>query len=98
MASVSVSITFALFVITVRIMNATKGRMPLALLTPIPTPMGDFSGLIVVFWQADALLVTAMVGFFVTVEWLSLPLLVLLLVGAGAAALVMARRNLQNAR
>tara|TARA_R110002051_G_scaffold187018_1_gene256717 strand:- start:164 stop:1642 length:1479 start_codon:yes stop_codon:yes gene_type:complete len=97
-ASVSVSITFALFVITVRIMNATKGRMPLALLTPIPTPMGDFSGLIVVFWQADALLVTAMVGFFVTVEWLSLPLLVLLLVGAGAAALVMARRNLQNAR
>ena len=97
-ASVSMSIVFALFVIAIRIMSATKGRMPLALLTPIPTPVGDFSGLVVAFWQADALLVTATVSVIVTAEWLSLPLLVLVLVGAGAAALVMARRNLQNAR
>ena len=92
------SIVFALFVIAIRIMSATKGRMPLALLTPIPTPVGDFSGLVVAFWQADALLVTATVSVIVTAEWLSLPLLVLVLVGAGAAALVMARRNLQHAR
>lgn len=41
-ASVSMSIVFALFVIAIRIMSATKGRMPLALLTPIPTPVGGF--------------------------------------------------------
>ncbi|MGY5763947.1 hypothetical protein ACXET9_01940 [Brachybacterium sp. DNPG3] len=41
-----------------RIRDAAKGPMPLALMTPMPTVQGDFSALMILGWQADALLIT----------------------------------------
>ena len=37
--------------------EAAKGTMPLALATPIPTPQGDLSVLVMLAWQADAVVV-----------------------------------------
>ena len=48
---------FALFVMAARVYDSTKGPLPPMLLTPIPTPAGDLSGLLVIAWQADALLI-----------------------------------------
>jgi hypothetical protein len=45
-----------------RVLHSAKGPLPLLLLTPIPTPFGDLSGLAVLAWQADALLVAALTG------------------------------------
>lgn len=39
-----------------RVHAAAKGPLPLALLTPVPTPMGDLSGLNVALWQVSSLL------------------------------------------
>ena len=49
-------------VLTVRAWGAAKGQLPVALLSPIPTPMGDLSGLNVAAWLADAPLVAALAG------------------------------------
>ena len=49
-------------VLAVRAWGAAKGQIPVDLLTPVPTPMGDLSGLVVVSWLADAPLVAAGVG------------------------------------
>lgn len=89
-----VAVVFALFVITVRIMNATKGQIPLELLAPIPTPAGDLSGILIVLWQADALLLTSILSLALTVSWLSTPLLLALLPVAGAIVLGLASRSL----
>lgn len=51
----------ALFCVVVRMFDAAKGPMPLVLLTPAPTPMGDASALPMALWQADALLLAALV-------------------------------------
>lgn len=51
----------ALFCVVVRMFDAAKGPMPLILLTPAPTPMGDASAIPVALWQADALLLAALV-------------------------------------
>lgn len=51
----------ALFCVAVRMFDAAKGPMPLILLTPAPTPMGDASAIPIAMWQADALLLAALV-------------------------------------
>ncbi|GAA3862301.1 hypothetical protein GCM10022381_03130 [Leifsonia kafniensis] len=47
----------ALFLVLVRVFDSAKGMMPLSLLMPIVTPLGDLSILTVIAWQADAVLV-----------------------------------------
>ncbi|MEV8254813.1 hypothetical protein AB0O95_12710 [Rhodoglobus sp. NPDC076762] len=96
--SVVEALVFALLVVTVRILNATKGQMPLELLTPIPTPAGDFSGALVMMWQADALLLTSVLSLLLTASWLSTPLLLVLMPVAGAVVVVVAGHNLRTAR
>ena len=96
--SVLLAIAFALVVVTVRMMDATKGQMPLELLTPIPTPGGDLSGALVVLWQADALLLTSILSVGLTVSWLSTPVLLVLLPVASAVVLALAGHNLKNSR
>ncbi|MEL0627206.1 hypothetical protein V6245_09650 [Salinibacterium amurskyense] len=96
--SVLLAIVFALVIVTVRIMDATKGQMPLELLTPIPTPGGDLSGALVVLWQADALLLTSILSVGLTVSWLSTPVLLALLPVASAVVLALAGHNLKNSR
>lgn len=49
----------ALFVVAARVYDSAKGPLPPMLLTPISTPAGDLSGLMVLAWQADALLIVA---------------------------------------
>ena len=49
-------------VLVVRAWGAAKGQIPVDLLAPVPTPMGDLSGLVVASWLADAPLVAALVG------------------------------------
>src|SRR5699024_6273432 len=49
--------SLALFVVAARVYDSAKGPLPPVLLTPISTPAGDLSGLLVIAWQADALLI-----------------------------------------
>ncbi|WP_114907849.1 hypothetical protein [Ornithinimicrobium murale] len=48
--------------VAVRAFDSTKGPLPLTLLTPAPSPVGDLSGLMVMAWQADALLLAIALG------------------------------------
>jgi hypothetical protein len=52
----------ALFLVLVRVFDCAKGMMPISLLMPVPTPLGDLSILTVIAWQADAVLVVLVVG------------------------------------
>lgn len=51
-----------LLLVVVRAYDSVKGPLPPALLTPIPTPFGDISALVVLGWQSDALIVSAGIG------------------------------------
>ena len=44
----------AVLLVGVRLRECAKGPMPLALLTPVPTAMGDMSAMRVLGWQLDA--------------------------------------------
>ncbi|WP_105034244.1 hypothetical protein [Cryobacterium aureum] len=47
----------SVFIVLVRILDCAKGPMPIGLLLPIVTPVGDVSILNVIAWQADALII-----------------------------------------
>lgn len=51
-----------ILVLILRGFNSAKGQLPAALLAPVDSPMGDFSSLNVLIWQADAVLLAALVG------------------------------------
>ncbi len=51
-----------LVVLLVRAYDSAKGPLPVLLLTPIPSPIGDLSSLNVSLWQADALLIAVIIG------------------------------------
>ena len=55
--SVLLPVAVAATVLAARAWEAAKGTMPLALATPIPTPQGDLSVLVMLAWQADAVVV-----------------------------------------
>ena len=42
--------------------DAAKGPLPILLLMPVPTPLGDASSLNVLLWQSDAILLALLVG------------------------------------
>ncbi|MEP7763481.1 hypothetical protein [Sanguibacter sp. 25GB23B1] len=52
----------ACFLVLVRARDSAKGPLPPQLLTPVSTPAGDASGVAIVVWQADALIVSALVA------------------------------------
>ena len=47
----------SVFIVLVRVLDCAKGPMPIGLLLPIVTPMGDVSILNVIAWQSDALII-----------------------------------------
>lgn len=47
----------SVFVVLVRVLDCAKGPMPIGLLLPVVTPVGDVAILNVIAWQADALLI-----------------------------------------
>lgn len=56
------SLTLGTLAIAARIGSALKGPLPPALLTPIPTPLGDLGAVVRLTWALDGLLLTALAG------------------------------------
>lgn len=85
----------AVFGVVVRMYDSAKGPLPLVLLTPSPTPMGDASAIPLALWLADSLILAALVpvavGMLVTSQG---PLLVLGYLPAVGALLLGLRRRL----
>lgn len=48
--------------VLVRAMDAAKGPLPIELLMPVPTPMGDASVMVIALWQSDAILLALLVA------------------------------------
>lgn len=48
--------------VCVRAYDSAKGQLPLALMAPVPTPVGDANILNILAWQADALLIAIGAG------------------------------------
>ncbi|MFC5930438.1 hypothetical protein D6T64_18720 [Cryobacterium melibiosiphilum] len=59
----------AVFIVLVRVLDSAKGPMPITLLLPVPTPLGDVSILNAIVWQADALLIIVAVAGGLTVNF-----------------------------
>lgn len=72
--------------VALRAYHSTKGALPVDLMMPVPTPMGDASAIGVWAWQADALIWTAAVSFLLATAvtgtpamlWWAVPIVVLL--------------------
>ena len=56
------ALALGLLALIARIGSALKGQLPPALLTPIPTPMGDLGAAMRMAWAVDAVLLTALAG------------------------------------
>jgi hypothetical protein len=50
------------FSVVLRVFDAAKGPLPIGLLMPVSTPVGDVSHLNVLLWQSDAVLLALVVG------------------------------------
>ncbi len=57
-----VAIALALLIVACRALSVFKGHMPLELLTPIMTPVGEMSSAGRAVWLADAVLVAVLIG------------------------------------
>ncbi|OUZ12168.1 hypothetical protein BHE97_02970 [Aeromicrobium sp. PE09-221] len=57
-----VAVALALLVVACRALSVFKGHMPLELLTPVMTPVGEISSAGRLLWLADAVLVALLVG------------------------------------
>lgn len=86
-----------LFVLAVRAMDAAKPPLPIELLMPVPTPAGDASGMFVLLWQSDALLVTAAAGIWLAPALSVDPGAALWLLGALAAVALVAASRVRRA-
>jgi hypothetical protein len=62
LASIAAAIIVAIGSVALRLMNALKPPLPLALLTPIPTPAGDAAALNRVLWALDGVILAALLG------------------------------------
>ncbi|MDF2506676.1 MAG: hypothetical protein K0Q52_535 [Microbacterium sp.] len=56
------ALAVGLLAIAARVSNAVKGPLPPALLTPIPTPMGDLGAAVRLAWALDGILFAALAG------------------------------------
>ena len=52
----------AVFVMGVHLLSAAKGPMPVGLLMPVPTPLGDLAALSLAMWLADGFLIIVIFG------------------------------------
>ena len=57
LAAVPWWLLLSIFIVAVRVLDSAKGAMPIGLLLPVPTPVGDVAILNVIAWQADALII-----------------------------------------
>lgn len=88
---------FAIFLTTVRAYDSAKGPLPAVLLTPVSTPGGDLSGLLVLTWQADALLIATITASATIAAAAGSALTVMtLFIAASLAMLTLTRQRLRN--
>ena len=88
--------SLAVLVVLVRVLDCAKGPMPIGLLLPVVTPVGDLSILNVIAWQADAVLLIAIAGGVLTALFTAAgPTAVPWLVLAGAAVAALALRRIR---
>lgn len=52
----------AVFCVGLNALSALKGPLPAEYLSPVPSPMGDFSGVLVLMWLSDAVIVVVAVA------------------------------------
>lgn len=52
----------AVWLVVLRVFDAAKGPLPIQLLMPVPTPVGDVSSGNVLLWQSDAVLLALLIG------------------------------------
>lgn len=57
-----------LFSAVLQAFSALKGQMPIALRTPIPTPLGDFSLVTMTLWLGDAAIIAFIIGGWLTAQ------------------------------
>ena len=92
-------LAIAAVVLLARAWEAAKGTMPLALATPIPTPQGDLSVLVMLAWQADTVVVPLLGAAVLLLVLPSGPAAVLLAAAALLGVLgLLTRRRLQELR
>lgn len=80
------ALALGLLALLARASNALKGSLPISLLTPAPTPMGDLSVLARMAWALDGVLLAALAGAFAAVAFESPILLIgitVVIVGVG---------------
>jgi len=89
------AISLGIFLLTLRMLDTAKGPLPLSLLAPVSTPAGDLSGLLIIYWQADAVAAAAAVSAGLSYAFFAVgPWTVIGLIPAGAIALWLTRRRL----
>lgn len=82
-----------------RIWAAAKGPMPLALATPMPTPQGDVSVILIMLWQSDAVLLALAAGIVLALlAGLSLPALAAGVFGLAVSVALLARSRFRALR
>src|SRR5690606_13063232 len=94
-ASVAASLSAA--VLVVRAYDAAKGPLPLSLMMPVPTPLGDASAIGVWAWQLDALLITGALSTWLGTRAITEPWVLLWAAPAIAVLVVLTRGRLRRA-
>ena len=82
-----------LLAVAVRAYDSAKGPLPLLLLTPVPSPLGDLSSVSVSIWEADALIITTVAGAAAVAMAGASPVGLLAAAGALAGVLILALRR-----
>ncbi len=82
-----------LLAVAVRAYDSAKGPLPLLLLTPVPSPLGDLSSVTVSIWEADALIITTVAGAAAVAMAGASPVRLLAAAGALAGVLILALRR-----
>ena len=81
-----------------RVNNAVKGPLSIALLTPIPTPVGDLSGAVRFVWSLDGVLLVSVAGGAVALAGQAVSGAAGLVVLAGTSAIMLATAALRWSR
>ncbi|UOQ61150.1 hypothetical protein MUN76_04040 [Leucobacter rhizosphaerae] len=55
--------------LALRVLSSLKGTIPMRLLAPVPTPVGDASGINVLLWTLDGSIAAALLGALLAVVW-----------------------------
>lgn len=72
----------SLIALVLRLHASLKGPLPERLLAPVPTPVGDASGINIVLWGADALVLAALAGAILFALYAFAPLVAVFVLGA----------------